>query len=115
MFYIDMVLNTLNINNELIEEDLMEEKLEECDTKNNKYRLIWKSLKEGKQEILSYNEISELEDHIFNLSEKDNKLFNKSFKIFKDKRISCGISNRDYICSLHLINSEVTEKNNYIN
>lgn len=104
----DILLKSFRINNN---ENSNNNELYE---KENKYKNIWVKLRKGEKVILSYDEICDLEDYVYNLSEFDNNIFNNKFKAIHDKRMSCGISNKDHICSLKNIDMK-NNKATYIN
>lgn len=109
--YFGIAVNSLEINDENF---MGEGEHFQGSTNGNKYENIWEKLINGEQVMLSYDEISDLEDYVYNLSEMDNKIFDKKFRAVQDKRISCGLSHKDHVCSLSEIKIKKDEVN-YLN
>lgn len=104
--YFDIALNSLELDDENF---MCEDENNSVSINSNKYKSVWNKLMNGKEVMLSHNEVSDLEDYVYNLSEMDNKIFDKNFRAVQDKRISCGISYKDHRCSLSKIRVEKDE------
>lgn len=109
--YFGIAVNSLEIDDESF---MDEDSSSHISINSSKYKKVWGKLINGEEVMLSFDEISELEDYVYTLSDVDNKIFDKRFRAIHDKRISCGISYKDHICSLSKINMKKDEVN-YIN